>query len=156
MEYRICRFVRPRQRAGCVVGKLLFSSGGSYSPMPTSLNATICVDGNNYESEESMPENIRLAFERVVSGALKARRSFFVGQTARFVPKLKSTIVCNSEEFTNVSELPSGQRRPLVSRMFHRQVSLPFRSISLRCDSIVWWTRIILWFGGTCLHVYLF
>src|SRR5204863_6456839 len=42
---------------------------------------------------------------------LKARRSFFVGQTARFVPKLKSTIVCNSEEFTNVSELPSGQRR---------------------------------------------
>ena len=79
--------------------------------MQTSFNATICVEGNNYETEESMPENIRQAFERVVSGALKARRSFFVGQTARFVPKLKSTIVCNSEEFSNVSELPSAERR---------------------------------------------
>jgi hypothetical protein len=79
--------------------------------MQTSLNATICVEGNNYETEQSMPENIRQAFERVVSGALKARRSFFVGRTARFVPKLKSTIVCNSEEFSNVSELPSAQRR---------------------------------------------
>ena len=79
--------------------------------MQTSLNATICVEGNNYETEESMPENIRQAFERVLSGALKARRSFFVGRTARFVPKLKSTIVCNSEEFSNVSELPSAQRR---------------------------------------------
>jgi hypothetical protein len=79
--------------------------------MQTSLNVTICVEGNNYETEESMPENIRLAFERMVSGALKARRSFFVGQTARFVPKLKSTIVCDSQEFSNVSELRSTQRR---------------------------------------------
>ena len=79
--------------------------------MQTSLNATICVEGNNYETEESMPENIRQAFERVVSSALKARRSFFVGQTARFVPMLKSRVVCNSEEFSNVSELPSAERR---------------------------------------------
>ena len=79
--------------------------------MQTSLNATICVNGNNYQSEDSMPENIRQAFERVVSGALKARRSLFVGRTARFVPKLESRIVCNSEEFSNVSEMPSAQRR---------------------------------------------
>jgi hypothetical protein len=79
--------------------------------MQTSPDAAIYVDGNNYESEESMPENIRQAFERVVSGALKARRSFFVGRTARFVPKLGSRIVCNSEEFNNVAELPSAQRR---------------------------------------------
>src|ERR1700730_17481858 len=90
---------------------MLFTGWRSIQPMETSFNATICVEGNNYETEESMPENIRQAFERVVSGALKARRSFFVGQTARFVPKLKSTIVCNSEEFSNVSELPSAQRR---------------------------------------------
>ncbi len=79
--------------------------------MQTSLNPTICVNGNNYLSEDSMPENIRQAFERVVSGALKARRSLFVGRTARFVPKLKSRIVCNSEEFSNVSEMPSSERR---------------------------------------------
>jgi hypothetical protein len=79
--------------------------------MQTSLNATICVNGNNYQSEDSMPENIRQAFERVVSGALKAKRSFFVGRTARFVPKLESRIVCNSEEFSNVSEMPAAQRR---------------------------------------------
>ncbi len=73
--------------------------------MQTSLDATICVNGNNYQSEDSMPENIRQAFERVISGALKARRSLFVGRTARFVPKLESRIVCNSEEFTKVSEM---------------------------------------------------
>ena len=79
--------------------------------MQTSPDAAICVNGNNYQSEDSMPENIRQAFERVVSGALKARRSLFVGRTARFVPQLKSRIVCNSEEFSNISEMPSAQRR---------------------------------------------
>src|SRR5664279_1395572 len=79
--------------------------------MQTSLNATICVNGNNYQSEDSMPENIRQAFERVVSGALKAKRSLFVGRTARFVPRLQSRIVCDSEEFSNVSEMPLAQRR---------------------------------------------
>lgn len=80
-------------------------------PMHPSFNATICVDGNNYETEENMPENIRQAFDRVVAGALKARRSFFVGRTARFVPTLRSRIVCDSEEFSNVSELSSAHRR---------------------------------------------
>jgi hypothetical protein len=79
--------------------------------METSFGATICVNGNNYQSEESMPENIRQAFERGVSGALRAKRSFFVGRTARFVPKLGSRIVCDSGEFSNVSELPTAQRR---------------------------------------------
>ena len=79
--------------------------------METSLNATICVSGNNYQNEDSMPENIRQAFERVVSGALKAKRSFFVGRTARFVPKLQSRIVCDSGEFSNVSEMSPAQRR---------------------------------------------
>jgi hypothetical protein len=79
--------------------------------MQTTLNATICVNGNNYQSEESMPENIRQAFERVVAGALKAKRSLFVGRSARFVPALNSRIVCDSKEFSNVSEMPSAQRR---------------------------------------------
>lgn len=79
--------------------------------MQPSFNATICVDGNNYESEENMPENIRQAFDRVISGALKAKRSFFVGRTARFVPTLRSRIVCDSEEFSNIAELPLAQRR---------------------------------------------
>ena|SRR5437016_7694699 len=79
--------------------------------MQTSLNATICVNGNNYQSEDSMPKNIRQAFERAVSSALKAKRSLFVGRTARFVPKLESRIVCNSEEFSNISEMPAAQRR---------------------------------------------
>ena len=52
--------------------------------MQTSFNATICVNGNNYQSEDSMPENIRQAFERVVSGALKAKRSLFVGSERAF------------------------------------------------------------------------
>jgi len=79
--------------------------------MQTTFDAIICVNGNNYQSEESMPENIRQAFERAVAGALKAKRSFFVGRSARFVPKLNSRIVCDSEEFSNVSEMPSAQRR---------------------------------------------
>jgi hypothetical protein len=79
--------------------------------MPASFNATICVNGNNYQSEDSMPENIRQAFERGVASALKARRSLFVGQSARFVPALKSRIVCDGGEFSNVAEMPSAQRR---------------------------------------------
>lgn len=79
--------------------------------MQTTLNATICVNGNNYQSEDSMPENIRQAFERVLSGALKARRSLFVGRTARFIPKLGSRIVCGTEEFSSVSDMPSAQRK---------------------------------------------
>ena len=79
--------------------------------MQTTFHSPICVNGNNYQSEDSMPENIRQAFERVISSALKARRSFFVGRSARFVPQLNSRIVCDSEEFSNVSEMPSAQRR---------------------------------------------
>jgi hypothetical protein len=79
--------------------------------MQTSFGATICVNGNNYQSEDGMPENIRQAFERAVAGALKAKRSLFVGRSARFVPKLNSRIVCDSAEFSNVSEMPSAQRR---------------------------------------------
>jgi hypothetical protein len=79
--------------------------------MQTTFDATICVNGNNYQSEDSMPENIRQAFERVVAGALKAKRSLFVGRSARFVPKLESRIVCDSEEFSSVSEMPAAQRR---------------------------------------------
>jgi hypothetical protein len=79
--------------------------------MQTTFNPTICVSGNNYQNEDSMPENIRQAFERVISGALKAKRSFFAGSSARFIPKLDSRIVCDSGEFSNVSELPSAQRR---------------------------------------------
>jgi hypothetical protein len=79
--------------------------------MQTTLNATICVNGNNYQTEDGMPENIRQAFERVVSAAVKAKRSIFSGATARFVPKLNSRIVVGSEEFSSVSEMPAAQRR---------------------------------------------
>jgi hypothetical protein len=79
--------------------------------MQTTFNATICVSGNNYQNEDSMPENIRQALERVIAGALKAKRSFFAGSSARFVPKLNSRIVCDSGEFTDVGEMPSAQRR---------------------------------------------
>jgi hypothetical protein len=79
--------------------------------MQTTFNSTICVNGNNYQTEDNMPENIRQAFERVISGALKAKRSIFAGSTARFIPTLNSRIVCDSEEFSNVSEMPSAQRR---------------------------------------------
>jgi hypothetical protein len=136
--------------------------------MPTSLNATICVEGNNYETEESMPENIRQAFERVVSGALKARRSFFVGQTARFVPKLKSTIVCDSEEFSNVSELRSAQRRMyeeglaallpsyIAERVAQGEVRLQQRNkLLVTCVSLVATTS-YLWFHGCLTGRFLF
>jgi hypothetical protein len=79
--------------------------------MQTTFNPTICVSGNNYQTEDTMPENIRQAFERVISGALKAKRSFFAGSSARFIPKLDSRIVCDSGEFSDVSEMPSAQRR---------------------------------------------
>ena len=79
--------------------------------MQTTFNPTICVSGNNYQTEDSMPENIRQAFELVVSGALKAKRSLFAGSSARFIPKLDSRIVCDSGEFSDVSEMPSAQRR---------------------------------------------
>lgn len=79
--------------------------------MQASFSATICVNGNNYQSEESMPENIRQAFERTISTALKAKRSFFVGRSARFIPKLDSRIVCDSAEFSSVAEMPTATRR---------------------------------------------
>ena len=79
--------------------------------MQTTLDATICVDGNNYQNEESMPENIRQAFEGAVASALKAKRSLFVGRSARFVAKLDSRIVCGGEEFSDVAEMPSDARR---------------------------------------------
>lgn len=130
--------------------------------MQTSRNATICVDGNNYESEESMPENIRQAFDRGVSGALKARRSFFVGRTARFVPKLKSRIVCNSKEFSNVSELPSAQRRLyeeglaailpgyITERVAQGEARLQQRNKLLVASASLVATMSYLWFHG-CL-----
>ena len=79
--------------------------------MQTSPDATICVDGNNYQNEDGMPEHIRQAFERVVAGTLKAKRALFQGSKARFVPQLNSRIVCDSEEFGSAAELPSAQRR---------------------------------------------
>lgn len=79
--------------------------------MQTTFSPTICINGNNYQSEDSMPEHIRQAFERVIASALKAKRSLFVGRSARFVPQLNSRIVCDSEEFSNVSEMPSASRR---------------------------------------------
>jgi hypothetical protein len=47
----------------------------------------------------------------MVSSALKARHSFFVGSSARFVPKLKSRIVCESGEFGDSCEMPESERR---------------------------------------------
>ncbi|MDP9005049.1 MAG: hypothetical protein M3N12_09715 [Verrucomicrobiota bacterium] len=79
--------------------------------MHTTLDAAICVNGHNYENVESMPENIRQGFERVVAGALKAKRSFFVGRTARFIPMLRSRIVCDSAEFSDSRQMPSADRR---------------------------------------------
>ena len=118
--------------------------------MQTSLNATICVSGTNYQNEDSMPENIRQAFERVVSNALKAKRSFFVGRTARFVPKLQSRIVCDSGEFSDVSELPSTQRRMyenalasilpeyIAERVAHDEARLQRRNkLLVACASLV-------------------
>jgi hypothetical protein len=80
-------------------------------PMQTTFEATICVNGNNYQTEDSMPENIRQAFDRVVSSAVRAKRGLFAGSKARFIPRLNSRIVCDSEEFSNATEMPSAQRR---------------------------------------------
>src|SRR5688572_3556189 len=79
--------------------------------MQTTFNAPTCLNATKYQREDSMPENLRQAFERAVTGALKAKRSFFVGRSARFVPMLNSRIVCDKAEFSNVSEMPSAQRR---------------------------------------------
>ena len=130
--------------------------------MQTTLNATICVSGNNYQNEDSMPENIRQAFERVVSGALKAKRSFFAGSSARFVPKLNSRIVCDSAEFSNVSEMPPAQRRLyedalaamlpgyFAQRVAQGEARLQQRNkLLVACASLVA-TTTYLWFHG-CL-----
>lgn len=74
-------------------------------------DSTICVDGNNYPNEECMPANIRQSFEHVVEGALKAKRALFQGSKARFVPKLNSRIVCETDEFGDAADLPIKQRR---------------------------------------------
>jgi len=128
--------------------------------MQTSLNATICVSGNNYQNEDSMPENIRQAFERVVSTALKAKRSLFVGRTARFIPKLQSRIVCDSEEFSNVSEMPSAQRRLyedalaailpgfIAERVAQGEARLQQRNKLLVASASLVATTTYLWFHG--------
>ena len=79
--------------------------------MQVDSNSTICVDGNNYQNEDCMPENIQQAFEDVLETALNAKRAFFQGSKARFVPKLNSRIVCETEEFGNAADLPTEQRR---------------------------------------------
>jgi len=130
--------------------------------MQTTLNATICVSGNNYQNEDSMPENIRQAFERVISGALKAKRSLFAGSSARFVPTLNSRIVCDSGEFTNVSELPSAQRRLyedalaailpgyIAERVAQGEARLQQRNkLMVACASLIA-TTTYLWYHG-CL-----
>jgi hypothetical protein len=130
--------------------------------MQTTFDATICVNGNNYQSEESMPENIRQAFERAVAGALKAKRSLFVGRSARFVPKLNSRIVCDSEEFSNVSEMPSAQRRVyedaltaifpgyIAERVAQGEARLQQRNKFLVASGSFVATMTYLWFHG-CL-----
>jgi hypothetical protein len=130
--------------------------------MQTTLNPTICVSGNNYQNEDSMPENIRQAFERVISGALKAKRSFFAGSSARFIPKLDSRIVCDTGEFSNVSEMPSAQRRLyedalaailpgyIAERVAQGEARLQQRNkLLVACASLVA-TTTYLWFHG-CL-----
>lgn len=136
--------------------------------MQTSLDATICVDGNNYQNEDSMPENIRQAFERVVSGALKAKRSLFVGRSARFVANLESRIVCNSEEFSNVSEMPAAQRRlyedalvALVPGYFadcvtQGEARLQQRNKLLVASASLVATTTYLWFNGCLTAKFLF
>lgn len=126
--------------------------------MQTTFDATICVNGNNYQSEESMPENIRQAFDRAVAGALKAKRSLFVGRSARFVPKLNSRIVCDSAEFTNVSEMPSAQRRVyedaltaifpgyIADRVAQGEVRLQQRNKLLAASASLLATTSYLWF----------
>ena len=73
--------------------------------------ATICVNGNNYENEECMPDEIRHAFEDAVVGALRTKRAFFQGSRARFVPPLNCRIVCDDGEFSNIAELSAKQRK---------------------------------------------
>ena len=130
--------------------------------MQTTFNPTICVNGNNYQSEDSMPENIRQAFERAVSSALKAKRSLFVGRRARFVPKLNSRIVCDSEEFSNVSEMPSASRRIyedalttifpgyISERVAQGEARLQQRNKLLVASASLVATTSYLWFNG-CL-----
>lgn len=130
--------------------------------MQTTFNATICVSGNNYQNEDSMPENIRQALERVISGALKAKRSLFAGSSARFVPTLNSRIVCDSAEFSSVSEMPSAQRRlyeealaAMLPGYFAQRVAQGEARLQQRnkflvaCASLVA-TTTYLWFHG-CL-----
>ena len=130
--------------------------------MQTTFNPTICVSGNNYQTEDTMPENIRQAFERVISGALKAKRSFFAGSSARFVPTLNSRIVCDSAEFSSVSEMPSAQRRlyedalaAMLPGYFAQRVAQGEARLQQRnkflvaCASLVA-TTTYLWFHG-CL-----
>jgi hypothetical protein len=130
--------------------------------MQTTLNPTICVSGNNYQNEDSMPENIRQAFERVISGALKAKRNFFAGSSARFIPKLDSRIVCDTGEFSNVSEMPSAQRRlyedalaAILPGYIAQRVALSEARLQQRnkllvaCASLIA-TTTYLWFHG-CL-----
>jgi hypothetical protein len=131
--------------------------------MQTTLGATICVDGNNYQSEDSMPENIRQAFERAVAGALKAKRSFFVGRSARFVPTLNSRIVCDSAEFTSASEMPSAQRRAyeealtaifpayIAERVARGEARLQQRNKLLVASASLIATTSYLWFHD-CFH----
>ena len=147
---------------------MLLTVRGVNLPMQTSPNATICVNGNNYQSEESMPENIRQAFERVVSSALKAKRSFFVGHSARFVPTLKSRIVCDSEEFSNVSEMPAAQRRSyedaltallpgyIAERVAQGEARLQQRNKLLVATASLVATTAYLWFHGCLTAKFLF
>jgi hypothetical protein len=58
-----------------------------------------------------MPENIRVAFEHVLAGALTEKHALFHGSKARVVPKLNCRIVCDSEEFGNPADLTTEQRR---------------------------------------------
>jgi hypothetical protein len=128
--------------------------------MQTTFDATICVNGNNYQSEDSMPENIRQAFQRVVSSALKAKRSLFVGRSARFIPKLGSRIVCGSEEFSNVSEMPAAQRRVyedalaqilpgyIAARVAQGEARLQQRNKLLVASASLVATMGYLWFHG--------
>lgn len=139
-----------------------YGPGGIALSMQTSFDAAICVNGNNYHSEENMPENIRQAFERVVAGALKAKRSIFAGSTARFVPKLNSRIVCNSQEFSDASEMPSTQRRLyedalaamlpiyIAERVARGEARLQQRNKLLVVSASLVATTFYLWFHG-CL-----
>jgi hypothetical protein len=79
--------------------------------MEINRNSAICVEGYNYENEQSMPEEIRVAFEHVLAGALTEKHALFHGSKARVVPKLNCRIVCDSKEFGDASDLTPEQRR---------------------------------------------